>query len=169
MVLQPIIRAQKTLMVHGSPGSKARASWTLAWENARYPRFVWPEWDDPYAEGIIGDALRVSRDKNFFSSGQPSLELRKIITKVEAMAISILSQYCDVFGGKPSPGNKKPLPRTGGEGFSGKKKSYFTCDETSLVISNMVTWDLPPKMGLRSASALMLRLFLASCRLFFLM
>ena len=46
---------------------------------------------------------------------------------------------------------------------------YLRCLLTSLVISNMLTCFLPPNTGLSLSSALMLRLFLASCRPFFLM
>ena len=45
---------------------------------------------------------------------------------------------------------------------------YFRCFPTSLVISNMLTLDLPPKMAFSVASELIIRLFFASC-LFFLM
>jgi hypothetical protein len=37
--------------------------------------------------------------------------------------------------------------------------SYFKCAETSLVISNIVTSFLPPKIGFSLSSARMLRLF----------
>src|SRR3569832_157837 len=43
------------------------------------------------------------------------------------------------------------------------------CLETSFVISNMLTVAFPPKTVFSVASALMLRLFFLSCRLFFLM
>src|SRR5690606_37468310 len=46
--------------------------------------------------------------------------------------------------------------------------AYFRWALTSLVSSNIVTWSLP-KIGRSLASALMLRLLLASCRLCFLM
>ena len=46
---------------------------------------------------------------------------------------------------------------------------YFRCLLTSLVISNMLTVALPPKTGFSAASALIMRLFFASCRPFFLM
>src|SRR5215204_864745 len=36
-------------------------------------------------------------------------------------------------------------------------------------MSNIETWPLPPKIGLSLSSALIMRRFLASCRLFFLM
>src|SRR4051812_49558938 len=47
--------------------------------------------------------------------------------------------------------------------------SYLRCLFTSFVISNIETWPLPPKIGFRLSSALMLRRFLASCRPFRLM
>src|SRR5262249_33868937 len=47
--------------------------------------------------------------------------------------------------------------------------SYLRCFPTSLVMSNMLTADLPPKTAFRFASALIIRLFLLSCRPFFLM
>jgi hypothetical protein len=47
--------------------------------------------------------------------------------------------------------------------------AYFRCFPTSLVISNMFVDDLPPKTTFSLASALMFRLFLASCSPFFLM
>ena len=50
-----------------------------------------------------------------------------------------------------------------------RRKDYFKCLLTSLVISNMLTWDLPPKTGFNVASDLIIRLFLASCSPFFLM
>src|SRR5262245_768773 len=46
---------------------------------------------------------------------------------------------------------------------------YFRCLPTSLVISNMLTCALPAKTGFSAASALIIRLFLASCSPFFLM
>ena len=47
--------------------------------------------------------------------------------------------------------------------------SYFRCLPTSFVISNMFTAALPPNTVFSGASALIMRLFLASCRPFFLM
>ena len=47
--------------------------------------------------------------------------------------------------------------------------AYFKCLPTSLVISNMLTEAFPPKTALSVASALIIRLFFASCSLFFLM
>src|SRR4029078_12793973 len=47
--------------------------------------------------------------------------------------------------------------------------AYFRCLLTSFVISNMLTVALPPNTVLSDASALIIRLFLASCSLFFLM
>src|SRR3989344_4192931 len=47
--------------------------------------------------------------------------------------------------------------------------SYERWAETSLVISNMSTTDLPPNTFFRFSSALMLRLFLGSWRLLLLM
>src|SRR5690606_503434 len=46
---------------------------------------------------------------------------------------------------------------------------YFRCLPTSLVMSNMLTCDLPPKTGFSLSSALIMRRFLLSCRPFFLM
>src|SRR5258705_2674825 len=46
---------------------------------------------------------------------------------------------------------------------------YLRCLLTSLVISNIETWDLPPNTGLSLSSALMLRRFFLSCRLLRLM
>ena len=46
---------------------------------------------------------------------------------------------------------------------------YLRCLLTSFVIANMLTDALPPKIGLRAASALIMRLFFLSCRPFFLM
>src|SRR6185295_11330695 len=46
---------------------------------------------------------------------------------------------------------------------------YLRCLLTSLVISNIETWDLPPNTGLSLSSALMLRRFFLSCRLWRLM
>ena len=54
-------------------------------------------------------------------------------------------------------------------GFRLRRKDYFKCLPTSLVISNMLTWGLPPKTGFNAASALIIRLFLLSCSPFFLM
>lgn len=65
-----------------------------------------------------------------------------------------------------------------GEGGSGagagcsafaRERRYFRCFETSFVMSNMLTDDLPPKIGFSLASALMFRRFFESCRRFFLM
>src|SRR4029077_9973292 len=47
--------------------------------------------------------------------------------------------------------------------------AYFRCLFTSLVISNMLTEDLPPNTTLSGASALIIRLFFLSCSPFFLM
>src|SRR5215217_4859962 len=52
-------------------------------------------------------------------------------------------------GGVPMIGTP---PRSGHE----KRCCYFRCLFTSFVISNIETWLLPPKMGLRFSSALML-------------
>src|SRR5262249_38253472 len=46
---------------------------------------------------------------------------------------------------------------------------YFRCLFTSFVISNMLTVPLPPKTAFSVPSALIIRLFLVSCSLFFLM
>jgi hypothetical protein len=48
-------------------------------------------------------------------------------------------------------------------------KSYLMCPETSLVISNMLTWLLPLKTGLSESSALIMVLFFLSWHPFFLM
>jgi hypothetical protein len=65
-------------------------------------------------------------------------------------------------------GNKKePVPRPLLQRES-TLKSYERCFDTSLVISNIETWSFL-KMGLSLSSALMLRLFLLSWSLFFLM
>jgi len=47
--------------------------------------------------------------------------------------------------------------------------TQLTCLPTSFVISNMFTEALPPKTAFSVASALIMRRFLASCSLFFLM
>src|SRR4051794_11487335 len=47
--------------------------------------------------------------------------------------------------------------------------TYLRCLFTSFVMSNIDTWPLPPKIGLSLSSALIMRRFFASCRLFFLM
>src|SRR4051812_42643433 len=46
---------------------------------------------------------------------------------------------------------------------------YLRCLPTSLVISNMLTFALPPNTSLSASSALICRRFFASCSLFFLM
>src|SRR5690242_14184570 len=46
---------------------------------------------------------------------------------------------------------------------------YLRCLFTNLVMSNIETCALPPKMGFSLSSALIMRRFFASCRLFFLM
>src|SRR3954470_24770648 len=46
---------------------------------------------------------------------------------------------------------------------------YLRCLFTSFVMSNIETWPLPQKIGLSLSSALIIRRFFASCRLFFLM
>jgi len=63
-------------------------------------------------------------------------------------------------------GNKK----AGRAGLYGREArcAYLTCLPIKPASSNMVTWGLP-KISLSLASALMLRLFLASCRLLALM
>ena len=48
-------------------------------------------------------------------------------------------------------------------------QTYFRCLLTSLVISNMFTAALPPKTAFSAPSALIVRLFLGSWSLFFLM
>ena len=47
-----------------------------------------------------------------------------------------------------------------------ERLSYFTCPETSLVISNMLTCFLPLKTACRASSALMLVLTFLSCNPF---
>jgi hypothetical protein len=49
------------------------------------------------------------------------------------------------------------------------RNDYFRCALTSLVISNMETCFLPPKTAFSFSSALIIRLLMASCSLFFLM
>src|SRR5437867_12562338 len=46
---------------------------------------------------------------------------------------------------------------------------YLRCLFTSLVISNMLTWDLPANTGFSVSSDLIIRRFFWSCSLFFLM
>src|SRR5689334_21026497 len=46
---------------------------------------------------------------------------------------------------------------------------YFKCFDTSLVISNMLTWRLPPNTARSFSSALIMVRFFASWSLFFLM
>src|SRR6476469_1915097 len=50
-----------------------------------------------------------------------------------------------------------------------ERRTYLRCLFTSFVISNIETCPLPPKTGLSLSSALIMRRFFASCRLFFLM
>ena len=49
-----------------------------------------------------------------------------------------------------------------------RRRRYFRCLLTSLVISNMFTVALPPKTAFNAASALIMRLFCGSCSPFFL-
>ena len=51
---------------------------------------------------------------------------------------------------------------------TGEALNYFRCLLTSLVISNMLTVDLPPNTAFSAASALIMRLFFWSCSPFFL-
>jgi hypothetical protein len=46
---------------------------------------------------------------------------------------------------------------------------YFMCFESNLVISNIETFFLPPKTRCSLSSALIIRRFIVSCNLFFLM
>src|SRR5262249_55442638 len=55
-----------------------------------------------------------------------------------------------------------PSQRCAAARFSTERANYFRCFPTSFVISNMFTADLPPKTAFSVASALIMRLFLAS-------
>ncbi len=68
-----------------------------------------------------------------------------------------LTAYAKGCGGPPELHAKA---KTGG---------YFKCLFTSFVISNMLTELLPPNTVLSVSSALIIRLFVVSCSLFFLM
>ena len=66
-----------------------------------------------------------------------------------------------------------PLPEAGdGQSLDGSATGlsespyFFTCPETSLVISNMLTCFLPLKTAFRFSSALIRVLFFASCKPF---
>src|SRR4029453_15073468 len=67
------------------------------------------------------------------------------------------------------PQNERGRMRPAPSNHELRSTDYLRCLFTSLVISNMLTTLLPPKTGLRAASAWMLRRFLASWSLFFLM
>src|SRR6476661_6771779 len=68
---------------------------------------------------------------------------------------------------EPAAGKGLPAANAEGRAASGTPlrccwpdaSSYFRCLLTSFVISNIDTWPLPPKMGFRLSSALMLRRF----------
>ena len=64
---------------------------------------------------------------------------------------------------------KPATARRGNAGLSEEILIYFRCFETSLVISNMLTWLLPLNTGLSASSALIMILFFLSCRPRFLM
>ena len=51
----------------------------------------------------------------------------------------------------------------------GARVPYLRCLLTIFVMSNIETWPLPPKIGFRFSSALIMRRFFASCRPFRLM
>jgi hypothetical protein len=64
---------------------------------------------------------------------------------------------------------KPATARRDNAGLSKEILIYFRCFETSLVISNMLTWLLPLNTGLSASSALIMILFFLSCRPRFLM
>ena len=70
--------------------------------------------------------------------------------------------------GRADPGDRE-IERARGQGAEELACRYFRCLLTNLVIANMLTVPLPPKIGFKVASALICRLFLGSCSLFFLM
>ena len=70
--------------------------------------------------------------------------------------------------GRADPGDRE-IERARGHGRRMSDVLYFRCLLTNLVIANMLTDPLPPKIGFKVASALICRLFLGSCSLFFLM
>ena len=72
-------------------------------------------------------------------------------------------------GGAPAPAGLKLRFRSGSVESDLEGSCYFRCFPTSLVISNILTADLPPNTVLRAASALIIRRFFLSCRSFFLM
>lgn len=59
---------------------------------------------------------------------------------------------------KPLSGN---VPKRGGN-LQTRRDYALTCAEMCLVISNIVTWLLPPKTALRAASALIMVFFFSS-------
>ena len=59
---------------------------------------------------------------------------------------------------------KPATARRSNAGLSEVILIYFRCFETSLVISNMLTWLLPLNTGLSASSALIMILFFLSCR-----
>ena len=67
-----------------------------------------------------------------------------------------------------TPSRVPPMKTTGeracARGRSRKTGDYLRCLLTSLVISNIDTWRLPPNTSLSLSSALIMRLFLLSCR-----
>jgi hypothetical protein len=72
----------------------------------------------------------------------------------------------------PRPGCSSQVEyRTSPAGRAGLKrpKIYLMCPETSLVISNMLTWLLPLNTGLSESSALIMVRFFLSWHPFFLM
>src|SRR5262249_22609113 len=60
--------------------------------------------------------------------------------------------------------SKPAIARRGNAGLLEKILIYFRCFETSLVISNMLTWLLPLNTGLSWSAALIITLFFLSCR-----
>jgi MFS family permease len=74
---------------------------------------------------------------------------------------------CDYACGAPK--NTRPAVAPARPGRSRTVGDYLRCLLTSLVISNIDTWRLPPNTSLSLSSALIMRLFLLSCRLLRLM
>src|SRR5215475_8015276 len=60
--------------------------------------------------------------------------------------------------------SKAAIARRGNAGLSQEILIYLRCFETSLVISNMLTWLLPLNTGLSWSSALIMIFFFLSCR-----
>jgi hypothetical protein len=91
------------------------------------------------------------------------------------LGADLLGRFLDTAAGLGREARCAPPYKTRGARLAARPSSYFVEQdylrffETSFVMSNIETCALPPKTTLSAASALIMRRFFLSCRLFFLM